>query len=65
MTLWEARIHQWSMIIGILVLMPLWLTNRISDRAMLGITLFLSLYSPAIEARNGIRLAKNKKEQDG
>lgn len=64
MTLTEARVHLYAMLLSMSILIPLWLTNHISDRHMIGITLFLSLYAPAIEARNGIRLAKEK-DSDG
>lgn len=40
--------------LGLVITMPLWLLDRISNRAMIGITLALSWLAPAIEAVNGL-----------
>ncbi len=50
-------------IIGFGVTFPLWLTGRISERAMLGITLALSWAALWYEALNGIRLAKQESKE--
>ncbi len=50
-------------IIGFGVTFPLWLTGRISERAMLGITLALSWAALFYEALNGIRIAKDDAEK--
>jgi hypothetical protein len=51
-------------IVGFGVTFPLWLTGRISERAMLGITLALSWAALWYEALNGIRLAKAEAERE-
>lgn len=56
----------WAMLItgtlGLAITFPLWLTNNISDRAMLGITLALSWGALIFEGFNAIGIHKNTKD---
>lgn len=57
------RVLSWIMLgaglVGFAVTFPLWLTNRIGDRTMLGITLALSWAALWYEAFNAIQIATN------
>lgn len=52
-------------VIGLAVTLPLFLLGIISERVMIGLTLFLSWAAPAIEAGNTIFMAKAQDADDG
>ena len=45
--------------LGLIICFPAWLLGRISDRAMIGITLALSWLALVLEARNGVHITKD------
>lgn len=52
-----------SSALGLLISLPLWLTDRISDRAMIGVTLALSWLALLYEGINAVHLNKQDREE--